>query len=380
MATDEVSTAHGGPGEATRMLPRLDIRGAAVTSLGVAGAMFLLHEGSALFIPILLSALLAYALEPIVALLMRVRLPRPAAALIAFVTIAIALGAGVRSAAPQVNAFVNEVPGMIAAFKRAAANARTSHASALQQLQAAARDLHAVAVPSASPPADQDVVRVTPVERFDLARSLINIAMSTVGIAASACAVVLLTFLLVATGDTYKHRIIRMAGPTLERRKVTLDVIRTIDRQIARYLLVRVLICGIVAAATALPLWWLGVANAFVWGAIAGVLNVLPFVGPGAACVLIAVAALIQFQSIEMTAAAGGSALAVAALEGNVITPWLTGHACELNTVAVFVSVLFWGWMWGMWGLLLAVPIMVAIKAAADHIEPMQPLGELLGR
>jgi len=192
--------------------------------------------------------------------------------------------------------------------------------------------------------------------------------------------VVLLTFLLLATGDSYKHKIVRMAGPTFERRKVTIDVIRTIDRQIARYLLVRVAICAIVATATALPLWWLGVANAFVWGAVAGMLNILPFIGPGVACVLIAVAAFVQFQSIEMTAAAGGIAVAVATLEGNVITPWLTGRAGDLNTVAVFVSVLVWGWIWGIWGLLLAVPVMVAIKAAADHIEPLQPLGELLGR
>ena len=70
----------------------------------------------------------------------------------------------------------------------------------------------------------------------------------------------------------------------------------------------------------------------------------------------------------------------LAALEGNLITPWLTGRAGELNTVAVFVSVLFWGWVWNMWGLLLAVPIMVAIKAAADHIEPLQPVAELLSR
>jgi predicted PurR-regulated permease PerM len=81
-----------------------------------------------------------------------------------------------------------------------------------------------------------------------------------------------------------------------------------------------------------------------------------------------------------MTAAAGAIATAVAILEGNLVSPWLTGRACELNTVAVFVSVLFWGWMWGVWGLLLAIPLMVAIKAAADHVEPLQPLGELLGQ
>jgi predicted PurR-regulated permease PerM len=383
MATDEVSAAAGGIGDEGYPLSHLDIGGTAVMWLGIAGTVFLLHEASALFIPVLLSVLLAYALEPIVELLMRARLPRPAAALVTFMMLATALGAGVRGAAPQVNAFVDEMPGMTTAFKRAVQNARTSNAGALDQLQAAVRDLHDAAAHSpSSPPPNQpaQVVRVTPVERFDITRSLVGVGMSTVGIAASACAVVLLTFLLLATGDSYKHKIVRMAGPTFERRKVTIDVIRTIDRQIARYLLVRVAICVIVATATALPLWWLGVANAFVWGAVAGMLNILPFIGPGVACVLIAVAAFVQFQSIEMTAAAGGIAVAVATLEGNVITPWLTGRAGDLNTVAVFVSVLVWGWIWGIWGLLLAVPVMVAIKAAADHIEPLQPLGELLGR
>jgi predicted PurR-regulated permease PerM len=83
---------------------------------------------------------------------------------------------------------------------------------------------------------------------------------------------------------------------------------------------------------------------------------------------------------VQTTLVAGGAAGLVAVLEGNLISPWLTSRAGELNTVAVFVSVLFWGWMWGAWGLLLAVPITIAIKAAADHLEPLQPLGELLGR
>ena len=95
---------------------------------------------------------------------------------------------------------------------------------------------------------------------------------------------------------------------------------------------------------------------------------------------LITLVAFLQFNTLEMTAAAGGWAGLVAVLEGNLISPWLTSRAGELNTVAVFVSVLFWGWMWDVWGLVLAIPIMVAIKAAADHIEPLQPLGELLGR
>lgn len=142
----------------------------------------------------------------------------------------------------------------------------------------------------------------------------------------------------------------------------------------------RVLISAIVAAGTAVGLWAIGVRDPLVLGLIAGVLNVLPFAGPAAGVALAALVAFLQFHTIGMTAAATGVSGLVAAIEGNLISPWLTGRAGQLNTVAVFVSVLFWGWMWDVWGLLLAIPIMVASKAAADHIEPLQPLGELLGR
>jgi len=189
-----------------------------------------------------------------------------------------------------------------------------------------------------------------------------------------------LTFVLLLGGDRIKTRLVEIAGPRFDRQILTLDVIRVIDRQIQRYLVARLAISLIVAAATAAALWWIGVREPLVLGAIAGVLNVLPFVGPAMGVAVCAVVAFIQFHSVEPTLAAGGAATLVAALEGNLISPWLTGRAGELNTVAVYVSVLFWGWMWDVWGLLLAVPIMIAVKAAADHIEPLQPFGELLGR
>ena len=184
----------------------------------------------------------------------------------------------------------------------------------------------------------------------------------------------LLVSVLLITGEGLKGRLIRMAGPHLERRKVTLDAIRSIDRQIARYLVARAhqRDCRGGDRRRAVvpqrqPLARAGPGRRRV--------NVFPIVGPTAGVAVIAAATFVQFHSIEMTAAAGGLAGLLAALEGNLISPWLTGRAGELNTVAVFVSVLFWGWMWEGWGLVL-----LTIKAAADHIEPLQPLGELLGR
>jgi predicted PurR-regulated permease PerM len=165
---------------------------------------------------------------------------------------------------------------------------------------------------------------------------------------------------------------VRLAG------RVLVPILRAIDRQIERYLQARLLISAIVGTATALAMWLVGLDHFIIWGVIAGVLNVLPYLGPTIAIALITLAAFLQFGTLEMAGIAGGLAMIVAVLEGNLITPWLTSRAGNLNTVAVFVAVLFWGWMWGMWGLLLAVPILVTIKAAADHIDQLKPLGELV--
>jgi predicted PurR-regulated permease PerM len=231
----------------------------------------------------------------------------------------------------------------------------------------------------APPPAPgvQRVQRVPPA--FDINEYLADAGISAAVTGTETAVVGLLSFLMICAGDLYKRKLVSIGGAAFARRRLTVEVIRSIDRQIQRYLLVRLLISAIVAAATAAGLWLIGMSHAIAWGVIAGVLNVLPFIGPAMAIALIAIAAFLQFKAVEPTLLAAGIETLVAALEGNLLTPSLTSRAGDLNTVAVFVSVLFWGWLWGIAGLVLAIPIMVAIKAAADHIEPLQPVGELLG-
>jgi predicted PurR-regulated permease PerM len=249
----------------------------------------------------------------------------------------------------------------------------------IQNLQRAAADLQATVNQAAGPRAG-GAARVVVEDPFDIRDYLLGAWTRVLATGAQLLIVAVLTFVLLLGGNQIKYKLVDIAGPRFDRQILTIDVIRLIDRQIQRYLVARVSISLIVAAATAAAMWWLGVRQPLVLGAIAGVLNVLPFVGPAIGVAVCAVFAFVQFHAVEPTLAAAGAATLVAALEGNLITPWLTGRAGELNTVAVYLSVLFWGWMWDVWGLLLAVPIMISVKAAADHIEPLQPLGELLGR
>jgi len=358
----------------------LRVRGPAVGLLLVAGAIFVLREGEPVFVPILVSVLLAYALDPFVGALMRLRMPRGLAVVVLYVIIAaLAIGLG-RIAQTQANDFVDDLPATIRDIRTTLEKTSPSNRPGLiARLRRASSEVQAT-IDAAAVPVAAGVKRVSAdTGHFDIRDYVLNAGRTALTIAARLSIIALLTFLLLITGDFYKRKLALLSGRR-DDRQLTVEVIRTIDRQIERYLIVRVLISVIVGAATGIGLWWVGLAHAAVWGVMAGVLNTLPFIGPTVAVALITGGAFLQFHDIESTAAAAGVSTLVAMLEGNLVSPWLTGRAGELNTVAVFVSVLFWGWMWGAWGLLLAVPIMVSIKAAADHIDPLQPVGELLGR
>ncbi|HZR25128.1 MAG TPA: AI-2E family transporter [Vicinamibacterales bacterium] len=359
----------------------MTIRTAAIVVIAATASVYLLHVGAMLFVPALLSVLLAYALEPAVELLMRARLPRILAVAVTFSVIAVMLGTVARRTVVEFNAFVSDLPSAVRNVQQTVAQAHSSTGpTVFERLQRAGTEIEQTAG-QPPPPPDEGVVRVAPVaHRFDVRAYAFDAGVATVAASGKLLGVSFLTFLLLCTGDLFKQKLITLGGDTFARRKLTAEVIRAIDRQIQRYLVARLAISAIVAAATGVALAFVGVHHAVVWGIVAGVLNVLPFVGPSVAVALISGAAFLQFHALTPTVIAWTAATAVAVLEGNLITPWLTSRAGEINTVAVFASVLFWGWMWDMWGLLLAIPIMVAIKAASDHIEPLQPVSELLGR
>src|SRR5262249_5664309 len=160
------------------------------------------------------------------------------------------------------------------------------------------------------------------------------------------------------------------------KKKITLQILSEIDSQIERFLLVQVFTSALVAVATWLAFLWLGVNQAGVWGLAAGIFNSIPYFGPvGGACGT-TIVAFLEFGSIEMAALVGGVSLAITSVEGFLLTPWLTSRAARMNAVAVFLNLLFWGWIWGVWGMLLAVPMLMVLKAVCDHVEDFKAVGE----
>ena len=190
--------------------------------------------------------------------------------------------------------------------------------------------------------------------------------------------VIFLTFFALASGNLFRTKLLRIAGTSLERRKVTIHVLEDITHQIQRYLLVQVFTSFLVGVATGLAYWALGLENAAVWGVAAGILNLAPYIGSALVAGGSALVAFLQFGTIDMALAIGGASLFIHTIIGNLLTPWLTSRTSSMSPVAVFVSVLVWGWLWGLWGLLLGIPVMMAVKAVCDRVEDFKAVGELL--
>lgn len=152
-----------------------------------------------------------------------------------------------------------------------------------------------------------------------------------------------------------------------------------ITAQIQRYLLVQVVASMVVGVATGLSFWALDLNHAPVWGLAAGVLNLVPYIGSAVVAGAAALVAFLQFGEIDKALYVVAASLAIHILMGNLLVPWLTSRAGRMNPVAVFVGVLAWGWLWGVWGLLLGIPILMVVKAICDRVDRLKAVGELLG-
>jgi predicted PurR-regulated permease PerM len=196
---------------------------------------------------------------------------------------------------------------------------------------------------------------------------------------AQAAVVLFLVYFLLVTDDLFKRKMVKIAGPTLTKKKISVQIMDEINYQISRFLRVQVITSLIVAVATGFALWWFGVDNYVVWGLLAGILNSIPYIGPIVVTGGLSVVTFMQFDDLARTAYVAGTALAITSLEGWLLTPVLMSRASRMNPVAIFIGLLFWSWVWGVWGTILAVPMLMAIKSVCDHVEDLQPIGELLG-
>ena len=361
--------------------------GLALTLLATIALVFALQWSEPVIIPVVIGILLAYALEPFVSVLARARVPRTVGAGIVLVLFVGMLGLGVYSLSGQALQIVRQVPE--AAQKiRERVRARDRDPGALGEVQKAATELQRTAEVAAQQPEARRDPRdgTAPVQKVEIvepafdARSYLYWGGLNLMAAAGQFAVILfLVYFFLVTGDLYKRKLVKIAGPALWQKKLTVQILDEINTQISSFIRVQLLTSFIVAVATAIVLWFLGVNQFIIWGLLAGIFNSIPYLGPILVSGGLAIVAFMQFDDIARALTVAGAAFVITSLEGFLLTPALMSRAARMNPVAIFVGLLFFGWIWGIWGAVLAVPMLMMLKAVCDHIDDLQPLGELLG-
>ena len=363
----------------------VDVRSASLAVLAVLAGLFTLSWAKAVFIPILLGLMASYALTPVVDRLERWHLPRVLASALLLLAIVAGLVSTTLSLAPDASAVLESLPTVAQKLRQVVQRSpgrKATPVAAIDKVQQAAAELEKAAEASAasSAPAARGVTRVQIEKpRFNVQDYFWSGTLGLVTLAGQATMVLFLTFFLLASGSTFRRKMVKIAGPTFSEKKLTIQALDEITDQIQRYLLVTLLTSVLVALATWVAFLWMGVGQAAVWGIVAGVLNFIPYIGSIVFTVVSVVVGVVQFDNLETGLMLAGVSLVIHTISGYVITPWLTSRASRMNAVAVFIAVLAWGWLWGLWGLLLGVPILMIVKAVCDRVDDLKPVGELLG-
>jgi predicted PurR-regulated permease PerM len=364
---------------ATPRVP-IDVRSVALSIIAFVAVIVALQYAQGMIIPIVLAVLISYALEPLVAVLERIRVPRALGAAIVLVSL---VGAGatlVYELSAEAEQLAQQMPEAARRFRQTLErNRNSSTPSAIEQVQQAANELGKAADAASKPPPTPRGVQRVQIEAAPLNISQYLWSYGLVGAAGQLVLILFLTFFLLASGDLYRRKLVKIAGPSITSKKVTLKILEDISYRIERFLFIQAFTSLVVGIVSWLAFRWVGLEQPGVWGLLAGIFNSIPYFGPVIVTTTIAIVSFMQFGTLGPTATTAGLALAITTFEGLLLTPWLTSRASKMNAVAIFVGLLFWGWVWNIWGVLLAVPILMVIKAVCDHIEDFKEIGELLG-
>jgi predicted PurR-regulated permease PerM len=360
----------------------VDARGAALAILATVALVVALEWAQRFVISLLLGILFAYMLNPLVAWLEKIKVPRAVGTLVVMLGVVSALVLGVYSLRGEVQNIVEQLPEAATKFSAALVRLRGNQFGNMQKVQTAASEVEkatnqVTGVPSTQKQAATHVVVDKPA--FKLGNFLWEGSMGALGFIGQALMVVFLVFFLLLAGDTFKRKLVRLTGPSLSKKKITVKILDDINGSIQKYMVMLLATNVLVGLLAWIAFHWMGLENAGAWAVAAAMLHVIPYFGPAITAGAIGMAAFMQFDSFSMALVAAGTSLAIATLVGTFIATWMTGKIAKMNAAAIFISLLFWGWLWGVWGMLLSIPIIVIAKVVSQHVEQLQPVAELLG-
>ena len=363
-------------GHASR-ISRLTVAVGILTVIALVAALFLAR---AFFVPFLIGILASYALHPVVDWLKACHVPRPVGAALVLAVLAGSLSWITFSLQDQAAAVIEKLPEAARKLRENLSDARTSGPTALQNMQEAANEIQGAAIDAGA----KQGTRVIAVKTSEPSAWLRDYALAQSAllftVAAQTPIVLLLTYFLLASGAHFRRKLVQFVGPSLSRKKDAVRILEEIDVQVQRYLFAVLVSNALVAVCTWLAFEALGMQHAAVWGVAAGVLHFIPYLGPVLIALASGVAAFLQFGSLLNALAVAGVSLLVAGTIGFGFMTWMQSRFARVNAAVLFIALLFFGWLWGAWGLLLGAPLVAIVKVICDRVDALKPAGELLGR
>jgi predicted PurR-regulated permease PerM len=342
------------------------IKSIALTGLFILALFYTLYLGRAFFLPIILAILLSLLLTPVVRLLKKLRIPEAlGAALVVFGLLGL-LGWGVYELATPAYEWVQQAPRSL----RKVESKLREFKKPMQQMSKASEQVEKITTVGGGQ--EQAKVAVTTETLGE------RVFSRTTDFIANGAVMFILLYFLLAAGDMFLRKLIKVL-PSLSDKKRAVEIARQIETEISAYLSTITFINVILGLAVWGIMSLIGLPNALLWGVLATVTNYIPYLGALIMIGVLAMVGFITFDDLGQALMAPGAFIGLNILESYLLTPMILGRRLTLNPVVIFLGLTFWGWLWGVTGALLAVPIMVVLKIFCDHSEALAPIGEFLG-
>jgi len=341
--------------------------GWAVIGLFLLALIGALGYARAFLLPVLFAFMLALILRPVVRYLARRRVPEFLTALGLVLWVLAAAGLGFYFLSAPLSALLTDLPRIANEIEVKLIDFRTTS----EHIQAVTEKIENLG--------KQDTPSPTEVQKVEVAQPglLSSVAANAPDAAARGIFALVLLLFLLSSGDLFYAKIVR-AMPTFGDKKKALGIALDIERELSRYLGTITLINAGLGICVGLALWLIGIPNPILWGVLAGVLNFIPYIGSLVGVALVGTIALGTLPTLSHALLAPLAYLALTTIEGQVVTPVLVGRRLALNPVTLFLGIAFWGWLWGVVGMLFAVPLMVAVKIFCSHIDGLTTISDFL--
>jgi predicted PurR-regulated permease PerM len=341
-----------------------DIRSFSLTGLFILAIFYTMYFIRGVLLPVVLAMLLSYLFRPVVRALARIKIPPPLSAAFILLGVVALVAYGISALATPAAGWLEKAPSGFQQLQHKLLPVKKSMAQVAQ----ASGEIEKLANP------DAQTRTAVELKRHPISETLF---VRTPEVIASAVLTLILFYFLLAQHGVFTAKVVKLL-PTLSDKKRAVAILNDIEAHVSRYLFTVTIINVCLGVAVGATVGVLGLRNPVMWGAMVTALNFVPYLGALTGIVCMTIGAVLSFESFSYALIFPAVYLFFGTLEGNFITPWVMGRSLTLNPVLILLSIAFWGWMWGIPGIIVAVPILAAFKIFCSHVEQMAPLAEFL--